>query len=204
MMLRALPSFAGRGPSDLTVSSLAADMATTQEMFMSDLEDKQKITEAIYLYCRGLDRGDLSVLEKVYHPDATEDRGEGLFVGNAWDMLEQALKVLDRVYASTQHFMGNILIEVSGDTAFAESYFQAYHRRKDFPEPSSSKPTKEFVMSGRYLDRFEKRNGNWKIAHRKMIVDWVHSRNVDETWFERNPGAIRGGRNGPGSRLQDM
>src|SRR5690606_29336609 len=95
---------------------------------LRELADKQAITEVIYRYCRGLDRLDWPTLSSVYHPDAIEDRGEALFVGPAEDLARAALKSLTEAYVVSQHLIGNILIELDGDTAFAESYFQAYHR----------------------------------------------------------------------------
>ena len=68
----------------------------------------------------------------------------------------------------TQHLLGNILIEMRDDTsADCESYFQAYHLIED--ENSGSY---DLVVAGRYVDRFEMRNDEWRIAQRSIIVDW--------------------------------
>ena len=154
---------------------------------LRQLADKQEIAEQIYRYCRGLDRLDEPTLLSVYHPDATEDRGEGVFVGAAADMARLAIGQLRTAYAASQHFIGNVLIELQGDLAFAESYFQAYHRYAD----REGAPATELIMAGRYLDRFERGQGVWKIAHRKMVNDWSRTQPVADGWLQRHAGAHR-------------
>jgi ketosteroid isomerase-like protein len=165
---------------------------------LRQLTDKQEILEQIYRYCRGLDRLDEPTLRAVYHPDAVEDRGEGVFVGSAHEMASRAIEQLRTAYAASQHFIGNVLIDLEGDVAFAESYFQAYHRYAD----RTGKPPTELIMAGRYLDRFERRQGVWKIAHRKMVNDWSRTQPVSDPWLERHGGAHRSRRSIDDSQLQ--
>ena len=58
------------------------------------------------------------------------------------------------------------MIEVAGDVAYCESYAMASHR--------SEREGVEYdlVVGVRYVDRFERREGVWKIAHRKAVQDW--------------------------------
>lgn len=163
-------------------------MNTDAEALLRELADKQAITEVIYRYCRGLDRLDWPTLQSVYHPDAIEDRGDGLFVGPAADLAKAALKSLAEAYTVSQHLIGNVLIELDGDTASAESYFQAYHR---YVDRAGDGPT-EMIMAGRYIDRFERRNGEWRIARRKMALDWTRTQPVADSWLQKNPRVHRG------------
>ena len=59
--------------------------------------------------------------------------------------------------------MLNHRCELDGDTAHTETYwlFIGNNRR----EPATS------LHTGRYLDRFEKRDGKWAIAARKCIIE---------------------------------
>ncbi len=127
------------------------------------LLDKQEIHEVLMRYCRGIDRCDEELLRGVYHPDATDDHG--MFTGKAADFIPWALKALGRD-ESTSHCIANELIEVQGDVAYCESYFLAVHRRR---EKDGTKADLRF--EGRYADRFERRQGGWKIAHRQVIFD---------------------------------
>ena len=51
----------------------------------------------------------------------------------------------------------------------------------------------------RYLDRFERRDGVWLIAHRQLLVDWMFKYPV-EGWFDDHPDASAGRRDGDRSR----
>jgi len=128
------------------------------------LLDKQEIYEVLVNYCNGMDRRDDSLLRSVFHPDATISYG--LFDGKAskfcdWSMAE-ATK-----YKFTKHSLSNVLIKVEGDGAQSEVYASAFHRIEKDGEKY------DLVASGRYNDRFERRNGVWKIATRRAISDYV-------------------------------
>ena len=127
------------------------------------LLDKQEIHEVLMRYCRGIDRCDAELLYSVYHPDATDDHG--LFKGKAVDFVPWALKSLGRD-EGTSHYIANELIEVEGDVAHCESYFFAVHRRQNKDGTQS-----DLIFAGRYVDRFERRAGLWKIAHRQVVFD---------------------------------
>jgi len=89
------------------------------------------------------------------------------YSGPAEGFIEVAREMLSAI-PRTQHLLGNILIEMRDDTsADCESYFQAYHLIED--ENSGSY---DLVVAGRYVDRFEKRNDEWRIAQRSIVVDW--------------------------------
>ena len=55
----------------------------------------------------------------------------------------------------------------SGDVAFAEHYGIAYHRMPAGEDGLE----KDWIATIRYIDRFERRNGEWRIAHRRSLVD---------------------------------
>lgn len=168
--------------------------------------DRMEITDLLGRYCRGLDRVDEETLRSIYHEDAIEDRGEGLFIGNAQDWVGWTLSVLP-AFKLTQHCIMNVLIDVQGNIAFGETYFQAYHRFgdaevnevHDTPAAQAQGPKSiawpegptELILAGRYLDRFERRAGEWKISYRKMVCDWCRTQPVADNWFRENPTAYR-------------
>lgn len=165
------------------------------------LSDRAEIADLLALYCRGLDRRDEATLRAIYHDDATEDRGEGLFIGPAQEWVGWTLSVLP-VFALTQHCILNSLVDIEGDVAHGETYFNAYHRfeapaegedRSGIPEDIAwPEGGTEVILAGRYLDRFERRDGVWKIAYRKMVCDWCRTQPVADDWFGDNPTAYRG------------
>lgn len=131
---------------------------------VEDLLARQEIADVILRYARGIDRLDFDLVRSCYHPDAYDDHGA--FKGSVEEFIAAARGWLPR-WTATQHFMGNMLIEVDGDRARAETYAVAYHRRED-----AEGNGKDDVLGIRYVDRFEKRGGEWKIGHRVVATDW--------------------------------
>ncbi|MFK7842070.1 MAG: nuclear transport factor 2 family protein [Sphingorhabdus sp.] len=141
--------------------------------------DKLECTELVTRVARGIDRCDAAILEKLFHPDATDDHG--IFVGTASDFIAWVIPLLQTM-KRTQHVIGQVLIEVDGDQAAGESYFLAHHQF-DGPEGEVF-----MVAAGRYLDRFEKRNGNWKISHRHAVYDWNSTTASTDNFDRDTPG----------------
>lgn len=127
------------------------------------LLDKQEIYEVLARYCRGIDRLDESLLRSVYHPDATDDHG--FFRGKASDFIDWALDFSRAKMKSTWHVIMNVLMEVDGDTAHSEAYSVAYHRVKEEKDY-------DWIVGGRFIDRFERRKGEWKILKRRVVFEW--------------------------------
>ena len=129
------------------------------------LADQQEIRDVVYRYCRGIDRRDFDLVRNCYHSDATDDHGD--FRGGVDDFIAYVQRTIVR-FERTLHFIGNMLIEPVGDAARVESYAVAYHR---IPA-SSSKPARDFVTGFRYVDDFERRAGEWRIAARVVAAEW--------------------------------
>lgn len=182
-----LPGFT---PALVGIKKTAANQGTHHPRVQA-LLDRQEITDLLHTYCRAVDRGDENLLRSVYHPDASDDRGPGIFQGTAQEFVAWCMGVLHNVKL-THHLLTNIRIDLRGDTALAESYFLAYHRL--------DKPTgkEDVVVGGRYLDRLERRPGGptgvWKIAHRKEINDWVRTMPAADIFYIQNPDAHWGHR----------
>lgn len=138
---------------------------------VQDLLDREAIRECLYRYCRGVDRGDEKALRATYWEDATDRHGP--YQGTASGFCDWAMESLKSA-GRMIHLIGNIMIELHGERALAESYFHAVQEeRKIAPEPM------EVVIYGRYIDRFEKRGGEWKVAARTVVYDWVRKNTVE-------------------------
>ncbi|WP_179045772.1 nuclear transport factor 2 family protein [Sphingobium lactosutens] len=143
---------------------------------------KQACTELVYTLARGLDRCDRGMLLSVFHPDATDDHGG--FKGSAAEFVDWVVELLPTM-ERTQHLIGNVLIDVAGDHAVGEACFMANHDMKN----AQGQPIR-MIAAGRYLDRFERREGLWKIAHRHAVYDWNANLDRTDTW-DRSPGSPR-------------
>ena len=155
-------------------------------MHDSDIQailDRQAIHDVLMRYARGIDRCDWALVESCYHPGAHDDHGR--FKGPVEEFMPWVKTQLER-FDSTMHFLGNVLIELDGDTASAETYCVAYHRLKGEDVDS--------IAGLRYVDRFERRAGAWRIADRAIVVEWNRIDPVDAPGF--GPEYRRGRRDG--------
>lgn len=119
-------------------------------------------------YCRACDRMDFELLRSCFHPDATTEYG--FFGGSVDDFIAGARQSLP-AFVATTHNTGNQCVDVDGDTAWAEHYTVATHRMA----ADDLGPERDFVTSVRYVDRMECRDGDWRIARRVLVLDWIRS-----------------------------
>ena len=144
-------------------------------MTIEDLIAKQEITEVVYRIARGTDRGDLELFASGFHEDGED--WHGLTNGPVANIIANLgrSKLL-----FTQHAISNVLIELDGGSAKVESLFTSAHQSRD--EVGN---LWDEAVKGRYLDRFEKRGGIWKIARRMVVWDWSRVEPAAESWFDR-------------------
>jgi hypothetical protein len=153
---------------------------------IEELKARADITEVCHRYCRALDRVDEPLLRSVFHPDS--QHAHGPFKGPSSDFCGFAIDLL-RNLERTQHLLGNVSIVLKGDTAYVESYFQAWHRvakGKDGPgllDKHDKSVDEDIIIGGRYIDRFERRAGEWKIAQRTGVHEWEQWSKADERHF---------------------
>lgn len=153
---------------------------------IAELKARADITELCHRYCRALDRVDDTMLRSVFHPDSAHQHGP--FKGSSSDFCGFAISLL-RELVRTQHLLGNVSIEFKGESAYVESYFLAYHRIARGIEGAGvflkhdKSIDEDILIGGRYIDRIERRNGVWKIAHRTGVHEWEQWSKADERHF---------------------
>lgn len=129
---------------------------------LDGLLDKQQITEALTRFSRGMDRLDRALYLSAFHEDA--QMAAGPFVGLASECVDWAFSMHEAGQILTHHNLLNITIDLDGDTAHTETYYLFVARNKD----------ESLVQAGgRYIDRFDRREGQWKIALRTNVVEWA-------------------------------
>lgn len=131
---------------------------------IDDLLAEAAIRDLHARYCRAVDRMDFDLLRTCFHPDAKAEFG--FFSGDVDAFVAMAQDSL-QTYTGTTHFIGNQLVEVNGDSAWAEHYTMAAHRYAADEEG----PVRDYVTLIRYVDRVERRDGDWRIARRVLILD---------------------------------
>ncbi len=155
------------------------------ETRMAEYLAKQDIYELACRYSRGLDRLDKECLLSVFFDDAYCEYG--FYNGPPAAFADFAITALAE-HAANQHMVGNVLIDVQGEEAFGEVYFQAYHK------VPADDTFEDVIIAGRYLDRYECRDGVWKIAYRSERNDWSNTSPTNDPYFEAVPDGLRGGR----------
>lgn len=133
------------------------------EQRLRELLDKEEIRQVMYSYARGTDRCHGELIGDAYHEDAWDDHGN--FRGSR-DVVVDTIVGRGAGARASMHHLGNILIELRGDTAHVETYFMACQWLERDGTPYTR------MRAGRYLDRFERRDGRWRIAHRTVVDDW--------------------------------
>jgi hypothetical protein len=136
------------------------DSPSERERKLQLLIDRQEIHDALVRYCCGIDRCDLALVLSAFHDDALDNHS---------GVEERAVDRFTRTIAArsmwTCHNLGNVLIQVEGSTAAVLSCFTAWHRL------THEGRSFDWVISGRYIDRFERRKAEWRIAHRTVVYD---------------------------------
>jgi ketosteroid isomerase-like protein len=129
------------------------------------MADKQEIEEVLLRWCRGLDRGDEELMSATYHPDAVDEHGQVTYTAESAARLY--IEKHKRAFKRHMHLTLNVLIELDGDRATAESYQMALLVPNEGGEESL------MVAAGRYLDRLERRDGEWRFVHRHWIKESI-------------------------------
>ena len=125
--------------------------------FLEELEARTAIEDRLKRFARAVDRQDWSLARELYHDDAFDDHG--FFKGPPDAFLAHIAK-LHEGQDHSMHFNTNVLVEFqSAERAFVETYVLVLQRYAD----------RRVSASARYLDRFEKRNGAWRVAHRTLV-----------------------------------
>jgi hypothetical protein len=125
--------------------------------------DRQAIYGCVLRYARGVDRLDRSLVESAFFLDAIID--QGMFVGRPAEFADWAIAMHWRVHLAHQHIIANHLSQVIDGAGSAETYFLFIGVNRDGAKPISA-------SGGRYIDTFERRDGQWRIAGRVTLRDW--------------------------------
>jgi hypothetical protein len=144
--------------SDGTEDARPAEMYAQHE----ELWARKEIEECLLRYTRGIDRHDDELAMSAYHPDARDDHVT--FVGSGYGLVEWAGGLHSDQFRAHSHHITNTAIELEGDQAHVETYFIFAAVKLDGFET--------VLGGGRYVDRFERREGVWGIADRACVCEW--------------------------------
>jgi hypothetical protein len=131
---------------------------------LDELLDRQDIVDCLTRFSRGMDRFDRELFLSAFHPDAVIAAGE--YVGGPEQLYDWASDLHAKGQVATHHNLLNLTCDVDDDTAHTETYYLFVGRNRD---------ETNWIAGGRYLDRLEKRDGEWRIAFRTNAIEWSGS-----------------------------
>jgi len=130
-------------------------------MSLEILLAEREIYRCLVRFARAMDHRDWSALDDIVREDATAELGTGELRGRA------AIVALMRSFLDdcgpTQHLLGNVTIEVDGDTACSSCYVSDMHKG------TGERAALTFSTLGEYHDRWRREDGAWRMIHRTKL-----------------------------------
>ncbi len=148
-------------------------MTPTVAQLSNELADREAIRDCLCRYARAIDRLDADLLRSAYWPDAIDTHL--MFTGTIEEFIAWAFPMM-RTMDRNVHMLGNILIRMDGAKAEVESYFYGIQRA------ANAGVVRDTLAAGRYLDRFERRGSEWRIAARLVMTDWFREYPDSADW----------------------
>ena len=138
---------------------------------LQELLDKQAVREVTLRYFRGVDRRDVALVDSTFHPDATDTRGKRTLRGPG--IAEAHAKSTAKSMRTTRHHVTTHAIEIDGDSATSEAYVLGAH-------VTAGEPPQRLQTASRYVDRLERRDGEWRVIERESFLDMMLSQPLED------------------------
>jgi len=145
------------------------------------LEDIEDIRRLLRQIARGTDRFDGALLAASIDADAVLDMGGAAPMSGA--AFVAALKPPEAPRPGRMHILANEQIDVAGDAASSETYILSCQ------DVLVDGVRKTRLRAGRYLDRFARHDGAWKLSARTLVDEWSR---IDEVIEAVAPGRHEG------------
>jgi ketosteroid isomerase-like protein len=148
----------------------------TTDSDLRQLLDKQAITDRLLDYARGVDLIDTDLIASVFHDDANLDYGT-MFNGTGAEFAD-FIAAVHPTMETTSHHLSNVTVTVDGDHAGSETYVIMLGRMKS-PDGDLS----DTLSRGRYLDQWQRRDGQWRVSSRQYLHSADDTRPVGSAGF---------------------
>lgn len=142
---------------------------------LKQLIARDAIRQCLERLARGEDRRDADLIRASWWPDATYDYG--VQSGDFASYLAWVVPGADAI-KDTQHVLGQSYTVIEGDSARVETHVMSYHR------VDMGAGDRDTCIGGRYLDRMEWRDGEWRIASRVMLYDFFSDWGAAIDWSQ--------------------
>ena len=147
--------------------------------FLEELEARTAIEDCLKRFARAVDRQDWKAARELYHDGAFDDHG---FFKGAPDAFLAHIEKMHAHQDHSMHFNTNVLIEFqSRERAFVETYVLVLQRFvPGAPNVPAGSAGVRNLASARYLDRFERRSGEWRVVHRTLVFGDLEAQAMKE------------------------
>lgn len=135
------------------------------EAALAELLDKEAIRSLVQTYCNAADRHDHDKMRTLYWDDAIDDHG-AMSSGPAMDFIDK-LPEIQAPMEILHHNVTSMNIAVDGDYAEGEIYILAFHKVR------AEDRSFDVLVGGRFLDKYSKRDGEWRYQHHRILADWT-------------------------------
>lgn len=161
-------STAGRGTAPPEAAPGAASGAlpgaapvASPEAQLALLLAEREIARGLAAFARAMDERNWAALDDVLTGDATGDLGTGPLAGRA--AIVGLMRSFLDACGPTQHLLGNLVVEVDGDTASSRCYVCDMHLG------AGDKSHLTLRGLGEYHDRWRRIDGRWRMVHRAKL-----------------------------------
>jgi hypothetical protein len=122
---------------------------------------EEELRALVQRYARAADARDIEGLAALFHPDAVIEGARGVQTREEW----LASMAAPRAFPVSMHFIGEPLIEVTGERASVDAYAVVYQVGE----------STRLTLGVRYVDEVVRDGGAWVIRHRRAETVWMRS-----------------------------
>lgn len=143
-------------------------------MDAAELADRTQIRRLVDDYALAADTGDGGRFAGAFTPDGVLVASET----SRYEGADELATVPDKLarYDRTRHVVANHVVDLapSGDEATGVTYCDAHHLLRD-----DRGDERDRILHLRYLDRFVRTTAGWRIAERRLELDWITEHPTD-------------------------
>lgn len=155
---------------------------------IEEIVARDSLRRLVTAYSRAADRRDFALLRSLYDNESTDSHG-AMFEGGPDAYVAFCERALS-AYETTVHYVVNMDFVIDGDRAEGEVHKINYHR-------THAPDAYEIVTGSRSLDRYIRRDGEWRFLSRSITLDWARKQPVDPAAYQDFAAGSPPGKAGP-------